>query len=90
MLLKKHVWSFCMGLLGPMVCIYSAKCTLCRLMHTFGKVCMRLPPDESSSKELKKTRSSEMSSSEWLQRPAAQCTVEEQLGMHKPHPVQIK
>ncbi len=27
------------------MCIYSAKCTLCRLMHTFEKVCMRLPPN---------------------------------------------
>jgi hypothetical protein len=29
------------------VCIYSAKCTLGRLMHTFEKVCTRLPPDVS-------------------------------------------
>ena len=27
------------------VCIFSAKCTLCRLMHTFEKVCTNLPPD---------------------------------------------
>ncbi len=27
------------------VCIYSAKCTLCRLMRTFEKVCTSLPPN---------------------------------------------
>ncbi len=27
------------------LCIYSAKCTLCRLMHTVAKVCTSLPPD---------------------------------------------
>ncbi len=30
---------------SKIVCIYSAKCTFCRLMHTFEKVCTNLPPD---------------------------------------------
>jgi hypothetical protein len=30
------------------VCIFSAKCTLCRLMHTFEKVCTNLPPDDAA------------------------------------------
>ncbi len=31
------------------VCIFSANCTLCRLMHTFEKVCTNLPPDVSAA-----------------------------------------
>ncbi len=30
---------------SKIVCIYSANCTLCRLIHTFEKVCTNLPPD---------------------------------------------
>jgi hypothetical protein len=28
------------------VCIFSANCTLCRLMHSFEKECTNLPPDD--------------------------------------------